>query len=102
MDIIHRDDLGRLIKEYALRAPYSNTYNLFSRIGLKQKDFVQELAAYYKKEVKVIPREQVIQNYDPVTCDALTCDIPLATNYSSILDSFDFKYNSVKDLLESV
>jgi nucleoside-diphosphate-sugar epimerase len=100
MDIIHRDDLGRLIKEYALKAPYSSVYNVFSRIALKHKDFVKELAAHYKKEIKIISKEQLIREYDQVTCDALTCDIPLATNFPGIMDSFTFKYNRVKDLLD--
>jgi len=99
MDIIHRDDLGRLIKEYALKASYSSIYNLFSRIGLRHKDFIKAVAAHYGKEIKIIPRQQLIREYDLVTCDALTCDIPMATNFPDIIESFDFKYNNVRDLL---
>jgi len=102
MSIIHRTDLARLIKEYALNARYSNVYNLFSPIALRHKEFVNELAGFYKKDIKVIPKTQLIYDYGQVTCDALTCDIPLASNFTTIMDAFDFKYKTVKDLLASI
>jgi len=101
MSIIHRDDLGGLVKNYALHAPYSNIYNMISPIGLSQTEFVKQLAAFYKKEIKIISKEQVLREYGRVTCEALTCDIMMATNYPDIIDSFDFKYTTVNDLLNT-
>lgn len=100
MSIIHRNDLGRLVKEYAFNAPYSDIYNLFSPIGVTQRQFVNELAGFYKKNIKVISKKELIRNYGRVTCDALTCDIPLSTNFKTIMNQFNFNYKTVTDLIK--
>ena len=102
MSIIHRDDLGLLVKNYALQAPFSNIYNMISPIGLSHKEFIKQLAGQCQKEIKIIPKEQLLKKYGQVTCDALTCNIRMATNYPDIIDHFDFKYKTVDDLLEPV
>jgi len=101
MSIIHKSDLGRLIKAYALQAPASRAYNLYSPIGLSHRQFVEELAAYYNKEIKIIPKEELTRRYGAIVSDALTCDIRLVSKYTSIIENFDFQYRSVRDLLES-
>jgi nucleoside-diphosphate-sugar epimerase len=99
MSIIHRDDLARLVKEYVLNAPYSNVYNLFSPVGLPHKEFVMKLSQMYKKDIKVISEDELIQKYGEVVCHALTCDIHMATKYPAIMDKFNFEFRSVEDLL---
>ncbi len=101
MSIIHKNDLGRLIKAYALQAPASRAYNLYSPIGISHRQFVEELASHYNKEIKIIPKEELTRRYGAIVSDALTCDIRLVSKYTSIIDNFDFQYRSVRDLLES-
>jgi nucleoside-diphosphate-sugar epimerase len=100
MSIIHRTDLGKLIKEYALQAAYSNIYNLVSPISLTHKLFVSEIAEHYKKEIKYISKEEIVNKYGKVVYQALTCNINLATRYKVINNIFPYKYRSVKDLLK--
>lgn len=100
MSIIHGQDLGRLIKEYALNAPYANIYNMISPATGSHKKFVTELAQLYKKEIKYFSKEEITEKYGAIVCDALTCDINLATNYKKIIKSFSFEYKNFSDLLE--
>lgn len=101
MSIIHLDDLAGLVKTYALEAPFSAIYNLISPIGLTHGQFVNKLSEIYKKDIKIFSKEDLIRDYGRVTCDALTCDIPMATNYTTVMEKFTYHYPTVEDLLQS-
>ena len=98
MSIIHVEDLGRMIKEYALRASYTRDYNLIGPINIPHYEFVKLLSKIHNKAIRSFSKEDVIRKFGQVIYDALSSDIHLATNYIDIVETFEYDYKRVDDL----
>ncbi len=98
MNIIHVEDLARLICAFSFYAKYGKNYNMVAPITITKNDFVNYIAKKYNLPVQPINEEVIKKQYSKVVLEAFTSSCNLSTRYPEYYKNFKFAYPSLQSL----
>ena len=101
MSLIHVNDLAKLIVTYTEKAPLAPVYNLYSPVQTTLDTFAETLAKICGKELKKFSEAEVEQKYNATIREAFSSNIALASQYTELINTFDFEYQNLESLLLS-